>query len=96
MRALLALLLAATLAACSGFTPFSTAPPPLQPWESSPFKRVSICYNKLKTPPEKLQEMAQTECLNDGVAQFVDTDYRLDNCPLMTPGRANFLCKPAK
>jgi hypothetical protein len=96
MRRLAALLLAATLAGCSGFTPFVTASPALAPGESSPGKRVSICYNTLKTPPEKLQEMAQAECLGEGVAQPLDSDYRLDNCPLMTPGRATFLCKPAK
>jgi hypothetical protein len=96
MRRLAALVLAATLAGCSGFTPFVTAPPALQPSESSPGKRISICYNGLKTPPEKVLEMAQAECLGEGNAQPLDTDYRLDNCPLMTPGRATFLCKPGK
>jgi hypothetical protein len=96
MRRFAALLLAAMLAGCSGFTPFVTAPPALQPWENSPGKRVSLCYNTLKTPPEKLREMAQAECLGEGVAEPMDTDYRLDNCPLMTPGRATFLCKPTK
>jgi hypothetical protein len=96
MRTLAALVVAAALAGCSGFTPFSTAPPSLQPWQSSPGQRVSICYNTLKTTPEKLQEMAQAECLGEGVAQLLDTDYRLDNCPLMTPGRATFLCKAQK
>lgn len=96
MRRLAALLLAGALAGCSGFMPFVTAPPSLAPGEAAPGKRVSICYNSLKTPPEKLQEMAQAECLGDGVAQPFDTDYRLDNCPLMTPGRITFLCKPAK
>ncbi|HEU0218733.1 MAG TPA: hypothetical protein VFQ90_18900 [Stellaceae bacterium] len=96
MRRFVALLLAATLAGCSGFTPFVTAPPSLLPSESSPGKRVSICYNGLKTTPEKLQEMAQDGCLGEGNAQLLDTDYRLDNCPLMTPARATFLCKPGK
>jgi hypothetical protein len=96
MRRLAALVLAATLAGCSGFTPFVTAPPALQPSEINPGKRVSICYSGLKTPPEKVQEMAQAECLGEGNAQPIDTDYRLDNCPLMTPGRATFLCKPGK
>jgi hypothetical protein len=96
MRRLAALLLASALAGCSGFTPYVTAPPPPSPGEASPGTRVSICYNTLKTPPEKLQEMAQAECLGEGVAERPDTDYRLDNCPLMTPGRITFLCKPAK
>ena len=96
MRPFAAFFLAAGLAGCSGFTPFETAPPSLSPGESSPGKRVSVCYNKLKTSPEKLQEMAQAQCLGEGVAELLDTDYHLDNCPLMTPGRATFLCKPAK
>ena len=96
MRRLAALALAATLAGCSGFTPFATSPPALAIGEVAPGKRVAVCYNGLKTPPEKLQEMAQAECLGEGNAQPLDTDYRLDNCPVMTPARATFLCKPGK
>ncbi|HWB47629.1 MAG TPA: hypothetical protein VG651_00850 [Stellaceae bacterium] len=93
MRRSAALLLPVMLLGCSGFQPFIAGPPALQPWETDPGNRVSVCYNTLKTPPEKLQEMAQAECPKGTAAESVGTDYTFENCPLMTPGRANFVCK---
>ena len=89
-----ALALAALAAGCSALTPFATAPFPAGLGVKDPGPRVAICYNTLKTPPEKVRELAQAECFGTAVAEQVDTDYRLDNCPLMTPGRATFVCKP--
>jgi len=37
---------------------------------------VAICYNTLKTPAEKVQELGQAECFDNSVAVRVDTDYR--------------------
>jgi hypothetical protein len=88
--------LAACVAGCSGLTPFAAAPRALTPSEPNPGVRVAVCYNTFKTPPEKLQQMAQAQCGEKTVAEQIDTDYRLDDCPLLTPGRATFLCKPAK
>jgi hypothetical protein len=93
---LLTLLLAATAAGCSGLTPFATAPLAAKPGVSDPGPRVAICYNTFKTPTEKIQQLAQAECVGNAIAEQVDTDYRLDDCPLLTPGRATFVCKPAK
>ncbi len=55
---------------------------------------MAVCYNVLRTSPEELQKLAQAQCFGDTVAEQVDTDYRLDDCPVLTPGRATFLCKP--
>lgn len=86
-------LLTAALSACSALTPFATGPL-ADPKAKDPGPRVAICYNPLKTPPEKVQELGQAQCLGDAVAERVDTDYRLDDCPVFTPGRATFVCKP--
>ena len=93
-RRLLALLLAALVSACgSALTPFSTGPLP-DPKAKDPRPRVAICYNPLKISDEKLQELGQAQCFGDTTAGLVSTDYRLDDCPLLTPGRATFACKP--
>ena len=90
----LALLLAAVAAGCSSLTPFATSPPAPDPKVKDAGPRVAICYNTLKTTPEKVQELAQAECFGDTLAERIDTDYRLDDCPVLTPGRATFVCKP--
>jgi len=90
------LLLAAALAGCSGTTPYATAPLAAQPGVKDAGPRVAICYNTFKTSPEEIQKLAQQQCFGGAVAERVDTDYRMDDCPLLTPGRATFVCKPAK
>jgi len=91
------LMAAAAVAACSALTPFNTAPRALTKGEKDPGgPRVAVCYNTFKTPTEKLQQMAQAQCGDKAVAEQIDTDYRLDDCPLLTPGRATFVCKPTK
>jgi len=90
----LALSLAVAAAGCSALQPYATAPRPADPKIKETGSRVAICYNTLKTPPDKLQELAQAECIGNTAAEQVDTDYRLDDCPVLTPGRATFLCKP--
>jgi len=91
-------LLVAAMAGCSGFTPFPVAPRGIEPGEKNPGTRVAVCYNGLKTTPEEVQKLGLEQCREDGdtSAELIGTDYRLDNCPLMTPARATFLCKTAK
>lgn len=89
-----ALVAAAAAAGCSALTPFVTAAPPLDPGVKEPNQRVAICYDTFETPAEKVQELAQAECPSDTVAERSGTDYRLDTCPVLTPGRATFVCKP--
>jgi hypothetical protein len=92
----LLILLSGVLATgCSALTPFATEPLAAKPGQP-PGTRVGICYNTLKTSQDKVKELAQAECPGDTVAEQVDTDYRMDDCPLFTPGRASFVCKPAK
>jgi hypothetical protein len=92
------LLLFAAAAGCSGLTPFQTTPRGLSIGEKSPGTRVAFCYNGLKTPPEEVQKMALEQCQNGGdkTAERIDTDYRMDDCPALTPARATFLCKTVK
>jgi hypothetical protein len=91
----LALAIAAAASGCSSaLTPFAAAPLAAGPGVKDAGVRVAICYNTFKTPPEKVQELAQAECFGNTVAEQVDTDYRLDDCPVLTPGRATFVCKP--
>jgi hypothetical protein len=93
---LLALLPVVCVAGCSGLTPFATGPIAAEPGVADAGPRVAICYNTLKTPPEKVQELGQAQCIGQAVAERIDTDYHLDDCPILTPGRATFVCKPVK
>lgn len=88
-----ALLFAATVSGCSALTPFSTGPL-ADPKAKDPGPRVAICYNPLKTADEKVQQLGQAQCSGDTTAQLVSTDYHLDDCPMLTPARATFICKP--
>lgn len=89
--------LAVLAAGCSSaLTPFATAPVDPKPGVDEGGARVAICYNGYETPPEQVRQLAQAECASRTVAERVDTDYRMDDCPLMTPGRATFVCKAAK
>ena len=86
---------AALVAGCSSaIAPFATVPKAAPTGVADPGPRVAICYNTLKTSAAQVQGAAQAECLNGGTAELVDTDYRVDFCPLMTPGRATFVCRP--
>jgi hypothetical protein len=76
----LAAALMLALSGCSALTPFAAAPLAASPGVVDPGPRVAICYNSL----------------GKTVAELVGTDYRLDDCPVLTPGRATFVCKPAK
>jgi len=102
----LAVVGAATLAGCGALDPYPTAPlaspPTVLPTgragaAASP--RVAICYNTLATPLAAVQEEAQQECAAnnpDTVAVPADTDWYLQNCPLLLPARATFVCAAKK
>lgn len=92
-RGTVALLFAATVAGCGALTPFSTGPL-ADAKAKDPGPRVAICYNPLKTADEKVQQLGQAQCMGDTTAQLVSTDYHLDDCPMLTPARATFVCKP--
>ena len=90
-----ALLGAAALAGCGGFSPYATVPnfTPVAPPGAT---RVAICYNGFDTAPAAAQQAAQKECPAGTRADPVDTDYFLQYCPLLLPARATFFCTPEK
>ncbi len=81
-----------SLGLLAGCEPYPTAPRAAPPG-AAPGQRVGICYNTLNTTLAEVQASAQQECPADTVAEPADTDYHLQNCPLLLPGRATFLCK---
>ena len=83
------------LAGCGALSPYPTVPIPARPGAPAG-QRVAICYNTLTPPLADVQQDAQQECPADTVAEPDDTDYHLQNCPLLLPGRATFLCRPRK
>lgn len=96
MRAAAALALAATagLAGCSALDPYPAYPQQPAAGVKDAGPRVAICYDPLASSREVVQKAAQGECAPDTVAARVDTDWKLDNCPLLLPGHATFVCTP--
>jgi len=100
--AALALIGAASLAGCSALDPYPTTPRPAQSSaatrlpQATASPRVAICYNTLATTLAEVQAAAQQECSANTVAEPADTDWYLQNCPLLLPARATFVCAPRK
>jgi hypothetical protein len=85
----------AWLAGCGALSPYPTVP--IAARAGAPAgQRVAICYNTLTTPLAAIQREAQQECPADTNAEPDDTDYHLQNCPLLLPGRASFICRPKR
>lgn len=83
------------LAGCGALDPFPTVPPPLSAGQATPAgQRVAICYNTLTASLAEVQVAGQAECPAGTTAEPVDTDYHVQNCPLLLPGRATFRCAP--
>jgi hypothetical protein len=83
------------LAGCGAFDPYPTAPLPSRAGDA-PGQRVAMCYNALDATLAEVRAAAQRECPADTVAEPARTDYYLDNCPLLLPGRATFVCVAKK
>ena len=83
------------LAGCGAFNPYPTAPYPPRAGDP-PGQRVAICYNTLDATLADIRAAAQSECPAETEAEPARTDYYMDNCPLLLPGRATFLCKAKK
>jgi hypothetical protein len=86
---------AATLAGCGALDPYPTPPRAAQPGASAG-PRVAICYNTLATTLAEVQAQAQQECGAGTIAEAADTDWYLQNCPLLLPARATFVCRPKR
>jgi hypothetical protein len=98
--ATLLLTMAATLAGCSALEPYPTVPRDLPPGPlatpATTIPRVAICYNTLATTLAEVQAQAQQECPAGMRAEPADTDWYLQNCPLLLPARATFVCRPTR
>lgn len=90
------LLAAAGLAGCSAFDPYPTYPQPATADEHSPGMRVAICYDAIVSSGDAVRKAAQDQCTPSTTATRVDTDWKLDFCPLLLPARATFVCAPKK
>jgi hypothetical protein len=84
---------AAMLAGCGALNPYPTVPRAPQLGQPSG-ARVAICYNGLATALAAVQAEAQQECPAGTVAEPVDTDFYMQNCPVLLPARATFACLP--
>ena len=94
----LALLLGAALPGCGALDPYPTFPQAASAG-AAPGHRVAICYNTLRTTLPEVRAAAQQECAADNPqtrADPVETDWYLQNCPLLLPARASFVCTPRK
>jgi hypothetical protein len=96
--ATIAAFLAATagLAGCSAFDPYPTSPQPAAGGVKDAGPRVAICYDSVVSSSAAVQKAAQDECAPNTLAARVQTDWKLDYCPLLLPARATFVCKPKK
>jgi len=84
------------LAGCSGLQPYPTLPAAARPGEPEEGSRVAICYDRLVSSLDEVQQAAQQECAEGTVATPVRTDWRLEHCPVLLPARATFACAPKK
>ena len=50
----------------------------------------------LTTTLAEVQKEAQQECAAGTLAEPADTDWYLQNCPLLLPARATFVCAAKK
>lgn len=94
----LSLIAGVALAGCTLLDAYPTTPRAAQPGQP-PGPRVAICYNTLTTSLAEVQAQAQKECsvgTPNSAATQVDTDWYLQNCPLLLPARATFVCTAKK
>jgi len=87
---------AAEIAGCGALDPYPTVPQAV-PRSAASAHRVAICYNPLSTTPAEVRAEAQQECVVDNPRtrpEPAGTDWYLENCPLLLPGRATFVCAP--
>jgi hypothetical protein len=85
-----------SLAGCSAFAPYPTYPQQPGAGQKDAGPRVAICYDLLVSSHDDVQKAAQDECAPNTLAKRVDTDWKLDYCPLLLPARATFVCTPKK
>ncbi len=57
-------------------------------------RAISICYNGLFDEPAEVMALAGELCPNQGRVERVVGDVLWNNCALLQPARASFLCTP--
>jgi hypothetical protein len=87
---------AAGLAGCSAFDPYPATPQPAAAGVKDAGARVAICYDAVVSSRTAAEKAAQDQCAPNTHAARVDTDWKLDYCPLLLPTRATFVCEPKK
>jgi hypothetical protein len=92
-------LLCLALAQCRGaLPPYETVPPALSRAEldaaagATAPPRVAVCYNAFTTTAAEVRAIAQQSCQAGTVPRPSNRDLSLDNCPLLQPARAIFVC----
>ncbi len=87
---------AAGLAGCSALDPYPTYPQPAAAGAKDAGGRVAICYDLVVSSGAAVRKEAQAQCAPNTHATRVETDWKLDYCPLLLPARATFVCAPRK
>ncbi len=82
------------LGGCGALAPYPTYPQQPEAGAKDAGQRVAICYNLLASSRATVQTAAQDECGPGTRAERIDTDWKLDYCPLLLPARATFVCRP--
>ena len=80
--------------ACS-LRPFPTTPPTAleKALGDSPAASISVCYSKATTTPEEIIKAVTKSCAGpDARLVFHGQDGVPNDCPLLQPARATFLC----
>ena len=90
------LLAAAAVTGCSQLQPYATYPRSTLPGEVNAGPRVAVCRDPLVSSLDDAQRVAQEECPAHTTAIYLDTDLYLQNCPLLLPARATYVCTPKK
>jgi hypothetical protein len=90
----LLLLAVATLAGCSELQPYATYPRAARAGEVDAGPRVAVCRDSLVSSLDDAQRVAQGECAANTIATYSSTDWNMQNCPLLLPARATFVCAP--
>jgi hypothetical protein len=91
------LLLLLGLAQCDGaLPPYETVPPALssaqQKAGGTQPTRVAVCYNALTTTAAEVRALAARSCDAGTAPKPVAHDLTLNNCPMLQPARATFVC----
>ena len=86
----------AVLAGCSQLQPYATYPRAAGAGEVDAAPRVAVCRDPFVSSLDDAQRVAQEECAVNTIATYSSTDWNLQNCPLLLPARATFVCAPKK